>query len=121
MDPMLLVAEHGSLVALLLYFAYREGWPFVRDRLWPTYAASQASERAAQQRLTERLFTLIEENTRAATGLQLTLQHIANQLTQQTQALADLNEDVAGLFAHVGKARPSRSRKAAEGTPPPGA
>lgn len=136
------VGQFGLPLTMAGWFAWREIWPFLRDRLFPQWAErrkaaeekatnereaqlkadreEREAQRAADREMMNRLFQVIDQNSAAYAALKITLEvtlgHVVTQLTQQTDLLGDMNEDVSGLYAHIGKRRPSREKeKVAQG------
>jgi predicted sugar kinase len=116
-----LVNQYGGW-AFLLWFLYQQIWPWLRDKVWPGAQESRRTERdqverlisnyqSMYERITNQLYLVVQENTRAWVGLQGTLENVSAQLVQQNQMLADLNEDIAEIYGRAGKARPSRTRR----------
>ena len=109
------VQHYGMTLTAVGYFAWRELWPFLRDKLWPAAAAAATQ----QQQREDRLIAAIEQNARASAALETTLESINGQLSRQAEVTQLLSEDMAGLYGHIGMPRPSRRRADASASPRP--
>jgi hypothetical protein len=134
-----IVALSPWLVALwmLLIFAERVLLPFFLKHVWPQWskrakaerdrAAKAEQEREREARLEEedrrrredRLYEVVEANTRVMSNLQTTLERMGSQLGQQSDVIHALALDVAGIYGHLQVPRPSRKTRATadEGAP----
>lgn len=100
--------ERYGLLGILFYLAYKEFWPWLRDRVYPDVAKARASEHHDDLRREDRLFAALDANTGVLTELRVTLTAMNETLKRQTAALSLLNADVANLYGHIGVQRPSR-------------
>lgn len=121
-----LKAEYGVIAALVVLFLLREFWPAIRDRFFPALAElhrerqkdakeERDAKRTADREFYAMLFNLIQQNTIAFTELKVVVQGVSQSLTALNEAVADTNEDLAAIFAHLKKERPSRNGKTAKG------
>lgn len=130
MDVAQFSAAYGPQIALALYFLYKEVWPWIRDKVFPEYAARKAEEskalakaldahRIAAAERENRLFLVIEQSISALTRIEGTLVGVQNaqeqfaerftdELARHADVLHAVNLDVAGLYGQLGTGRPSR-------------
>lgn len=117
--------QYGIVAALAFLFLFREFWPAIRDRFFPALTeihrqrqADAKEERAAQRKADSEfysmLFNLIQQNTIAFTELKGVVQGVSTNLTTLSEAMADTNEDLAAIFEHLKKQRPSREKEKAK-------
>jgi hypothetical protein len=122
--PIDLTPFAAPVSTVLLAFLITMVWPFVRDKVWPEWAKRRRAtakavkehddaEREAEKEMQNRILTAFENNARSNAQLEGTVRAIGDVLGRQTDMLIDVNEDVAGLYAHIGQVRPSRSRRVA--------
>lgn len=105
-----LLAKYG----LLGYIAYKEVWPFLRDRLYPDLAKARRSERSDERKREDRLFETLEANTAAMVKLQGTLEAIHVQMARQSEVIHLQGLDISGLYGYLRVPQPSRERPRAE-------
>lgn len=107
--------QFGPWVGLLVVLVF-----FFRDKLFPALVEDHKARLADEREREDRLFKIIETNTEALTALKgtiaateqrttLSLERITDQVGHQAEAIARLNEDVAGLYGHIRTDRPSRT------------
>lgn len=113
-----LAKEYDILLLAVLYVLYKEGWPWVRDKLFPAHMKASAEERRYNRRREDQAFGVIKENTVVLVGLQKTLEainmtlgagtsQISQQLATNTVMLTTLLENVAGIYGVLGAPRPN--------------
>jgi hypothetical protein len=90
--------QFGPWVGLLVVLVF-----FFRDKLFPALVEDHKARLADEREREDRLFKIIETNTEALTALKGTI------AAHQAEAMARLNEDVAGLYGHIRTDRPSRT------------
>lgn len=105
-----LIAKYG----LLGYIAYKEVWPFLRDRLYPDLARARRTERSDERKREDRLFETLEANTAAMVKLQGTLEAIHVQMARQSEVIHLQGLDISGLYGYLRVPQPSRERPRAE-------
>lgn len=126
------VAAYGPYVIiawLLFSFVERVAWPFFVKQVWPQWSKRARAEAEARRKAEEaeederrrredRLFHVLEANTRALASLETTLEAMSAQFTAQLARQSEIIHaqglDIAGLYGHLQKPRPSQQRKAAE-------
>lgn len=115
-----LAKEYDILLLAFLYFLYKEGWPWVRDKLFPAHIKANADERRYERRREDQAFGVIRENTVVLVGLQKTLEainttlatgntQVSQQLAGNTVMLTTLLENVAGIYGLLGAPRPNQA------------
>jgi competence protein ComGC len=103
-----LAAQLGPWLAVLLIYL-----PSVLNKLVPSLVAERRRRDEIERRGQELIIKLVEHNVEAYTETRLMLERITDQLASVASAQARLNEDVAGLYGHIGAERPSREDEAA--------
>lgn len=123
-------------IYLLITFADKTLLPFLTRHVLPLWSKSARDRQAAQQqeaerqaaqqremeaerqRREDRLFGIIEANTRALGGLESAIaglegamEGMNNQVARQSETIHDLALDVSGLYGKIGEPRPSRARQ----------
>lgn len=114
----LLIKQYGLLIALTLWFAYRELWPFLRDKLWPQLATERqaAADKATRREdqfieLLEKTTNVIANNTNAILMVGGTIGEVKADFGGLRSDLQALHEDMAGIYTLLKQPRPSRQRK----------
>lgn len=136
------IASLGPIVVIafmLFSFVERVVWPFLVKQVWPSWSKrakaevearrkaeaeqEQEQEREEQERRRreDRLFKVLEDNTRVMSGLQNTLERMSNQLAQQSEVIHGLALDVSGVYGYLQVPRPSKKRPAEEAPAAPAA
>lgn len=105
-----MTSEYAVYSALGLWLL-RELWPFVKDRLYPDLAAERKAILSRNREREDRVFEAFQANTTAIVELKTTMSTINDQQREMVVAVRELNEDVAGLYGHLQKPRPSRRKE----------
>jgi hypothetical protein len=117
-EPFFSLLRDYGWIGVLIWLAAMQVWPWFRDKVYPDLAAARtkaAFERAELQRQLveeahrreDRAWSALASNTTAIVSLQTTLAQMDSTLRIQSQALGELSNDVAALYAHLRANRPS--------------
>lgn len=85
MDIGLFIKEYGLLLTAVGYFLYKQGWPFLRDKLYSSHLKTVSSNRSALKKTEDRLFEVTQENARMLTECHKTLQSIYRHMAIEDQ------------------------------------
>lgn len=89
-DPLVVLWDRYGWAAFLVYFAAREFWPFLRDKVWPQSAANAKSESERLRRLEDRQLASQERQVIAVEEMSKSVQSMALVITTNNERLSNL-------------------------------
>jgi len=89
-DPFVVLWDRYGWAAFLVYFAVRELWPFLRDKVWPQSAAISKLENERLQKMEDRQIALQERQAIAVDEMSKSVQSMALVITTNNERLSTL-------------------------------
>lgn len=117
-DISTLINSYGLTIALVLWFVYRDLWPWLRDKVFPGYISEKQAEKRENHeesvRREDKLITLHEQSTQALTRLSVTLDNMNQTLATMTTKLETIDRDVSNIYGILGERRNLLSKEIRE-------
>ena len=88
--------QFGPWVGLLLVLLF-----FLRDKLFPAVIEDRKTRLADEREREDRLYSLIEKNTKAFTEMRGAVEELRDTLTEMRTDLRDVRTDVTFLYARL--------------------